>query len=880
MSVPHKASEFMRCALQRGADMGREPFLEVRDITKRFYGVKVLDDVSVSVYKGEVLGVIGENGAGKSTLMKIVAGSYSFEEGQAFIEGKSVVINSPFQMREYGINMVYQDTKLVPEIKVFQNVYLNNEITDKLGFTNDKVMRKNCHELLQRFGIDIDTDAYIKDLTIAQMQLVEIAKALLFDAKLLILDEPTSSLTPREVNRLFDIVNEIKSHGTAIVFISHRISELLQICDRFVVLRDGKKVGEVPSAEANEDNLAQIMVGRDIFSNFEKLSDPKAGEVIFSVKGLSNGIDYEDVSFNLHSGEILGFYGIEGNGQREVLRTIFGLMDDCDGTIELAGKEVDTRKPSRVFKSGISYVTNDRHGENVFMPLPIRRNILAPNLFSWSRFGVVKQGHTKEKVLEGIEKFGVKCYGPDQLLRELSGGNQQKVAIAAKYLQNPKIMIFDECTKGVDVGAKGEIYTFLKELAAQGVGVIMLSSDMTEILSISDRILVMAEGRIRDDILSAEATEERIISSAIIIDSQAAEETGEAHPEAEETDAPQKEGGSSIRGLDFASLLIGSKWGPPLLLSVLIIIMMAIGGVFSKTFLVPYNMGLIMWQAAPLLLVVLGQALVIMTGHMDLSVGPLMSLITCVMSLSMTTNESIVTGIAIALAVGVAAGLLNGLLVVIMNLPHFVATLSTQIIFFGAALLLRETAGGSIAPAFVKAVKFKIGGTWPVVFFIIILLVVLFEIILQKTKLGVAVYAIGSNREAAFSSGIKVSKMRIMVFVFSGVMAALAGMVLACRIGCGDPSSGANFSFQSITSVLLGGIVLSGGRGNITGATMGAALITILMNFLNMMKVNSYWQYVCMGIIILVSLIMYYYADVVKKNKYKNRLKNKAMERV
>jgi ribose transport system ATP-binding protein len=832
----------------------KTPFIQVKNITKRFYGVKVLKDVSVSIYPGEVLGVIGENGAGKSTLMKIICGSYSFEEGEAYLNGEKIQITSPSMMRALGINMVYQDTKLVPELKVYQNIYLHNEILTKSGLTDDDAMRKNCKGLLEKFGIDIDVNDYIKDLTIAQMQLVEIAKALLQNTKMLILDEPTSSLTPREVNKLFEIVNDIKKEGTAVVFISHRISELLQICDRFVVLRDGCLTGEVAAEEANEENLSQIMVGREITKQFDHLEDPKSGRVILSVKNLSNEKDYSDVSFNLHEGEILGFYGIEGNGQREMLRTICGLMGDYTGSIQLNGTEVKTNSPRQVIDSGISFITNDRHGENVFMPLSIGNNITIPNLKKWSNLGFVKQKEAQEKIETGVDQFNVKCYGEGQLLRELSGGNQQKVAIAAKYLQEPKVLIFDECTRGVDVGAKSEIYQFLRELASQGIGVIILSSDMTEIISVSDRILVMASGRILDEMNAVDATEDRIISSAVKIIPSNKDSVADGESEVTANKVLNK--------IPLASRFrISKKWAPPIIILFLTMIMMIIGAQKNPTFLTPYNIGLIMWQVVPLALVVIGQAIVIITGGMDISVGNLTSLTTCVLSYTLVADGNIVLGIISALAVGVAAGLFNGFIIVKMKVPHFVATLATQIMFTGFALVLRDMAGGKIHPSFISAVKYKINGTWPIAFIAVVLLVIIAEIIMQRTKGGVYIYATGSNNESAFYSGINVNRMRILSFVISSVMASVAALVLAARIGCGDPVAGDGFSFMSITSVLVGGVVLSGGRGTIVGAVSGAVLLTVLMNILNMIQVSTYWQYVCMGVIIVFSVAMYYLVD-------------------
>ncbi|MGI6029203.1 MAG: ATP-binding cassette domain-containing protein [Candidatus Heteroscillospira sp.] len=833
--------------------MARTPFLEAKNISKSFYGVYALKNVDLTCYGGEVIGVIGENGAGKSTLMKIITGTYSLEDGDIFIEGQRANISNPTVSRALGINMVYQDTRLVPELTVAQNIFLGSEKTGMLGLVDMKYMREESNRLLKKFDIDIDVNALVGDLTMAQMQLVEIVKAMSRQTKLLILDEPTSSLTPREVEKLFSMVRDLKAEGTSVVFISHRIQELLQICDRFVVLKDGELAGGIDAADATEDILVRMMVGRDVKRMFNTAElDYTNREVILDVQHLSRGGDYSDVSFKLYKGEILGFYGIEGNGQREILRSITGILKGYTGDIYLNGKKIAPRTPRQAIDAGISFITNDRHGENVFMPLSIGSNLETPNLKGWSNTGVVNEKLSGRQIQEGIDKFRVKCDNSTQLIRELSGGNQQKVAIAGRFLQKPQLFIFDEPTIGVDVGSKSEIYVFLKQMAEEGIGVIVLSSDLPEIIGLSDRIIPVCSGRVQKPIIGCKATEEMVLNASVLGNK---EQSGSENTGVEESTPP-------VKAKKHSAL---AKWSSVPILAAIIAIMCVIGGQNNEAFLKPYNIGLILWQLAPLALITLAQVFVVLTGAINLSVGPAMSLITCVLSYTMAVDGNIPMGILSALLVGIACGLINSFIVVKLNIQHFIGTLATQIMFLGIALCLRMTASGSIAPMFTTIVKYKISGKWPVSAFVVIMIFIIAEIVLQRSKFGTYIYAVGSNRDAAYSSGIRTDRIRTLAYVWSGIFGALAGMVLAVRVGCGDPQAGTTFTMQTLTAVVLGGVALVGGKGTVLGPLVGAFLVTVLQNFLNMMQVNAYWQYVYTGALIIIAASIYYYSA--KKRK-------------
>lgn len=839
--------------------MERTPFLEAKNISKTFFGVSALKNVDLQCYQGEILGVIGENGAGKSTLMKIIAGSYSLEAGEIYVDGSQKKISNPTDAQKLGIGMVYQDTRLVSELTVLQNCCLNNEDTKSLGVVDYSAQKKDIIKLFDRFGIQIDIHSKVKYLTIAQKQLVEIAKVLLYESRLLILDEPTSSLTPKEVDKLFEIVREIAKNGTSVVFISHRIPELMNICDRFVVLKDGIYAGQTLRKETNENELIHMMVGREIkdtrtFDDEVPLQDRK---VLMEVRDLSCYPYYSHVNFKLYEGEILGFYGIEGNGQREILRSVMGLIAAQEGRIEVEGVPIAPKSPRQAIDAGISFLTNDRHGMNVFMPLSIKENITAANLKSWSSAGVMNKAKTDANVEKGKEDFRIKCTDTIQLIRELSGGNQQKVAIASRYLNNPKIFIFDEPTIGVDVGSKDEIYEFLQGLAKNGVGVIILSSDITEILRISDRILTVTKGEISREFSRKEANEEAILDASInhVCEMPTTpEEVAKCAPK--ELPQPRKS-------------IFNSKWSNLVILAILIALMGAFGGAKTDAFLSSYNIGLLLMQFVPLAFVALGHSSVVMLGMIDLSVGSIVSLTTCIMSYVMRADSPIPmgVGILICLAAGLVCGLVNGFIVVKLEIPHYIATVGTQTAILGLALILRPSAGGNISKAFTGLVNTKIGLDFPAIILIVLVLYVLLEFILQKTKKGVHFYAVGSCREAAFSSGINTDRYRMLIYVFSAVMATLGGIVLAVRIGCGDPQAGTNFTTNSLSALVLGGVALSGGSGTFAGPIMGSFLIIILQSFLNMIRVPAYYQYVYTGLLIILAVAFYHRVEMKNRKK-------------
>ena len=496
---------------QRGNVSMVEELLRMQSIEKSFPGVKALKNVTLTINKGEVLALIGENGAGKSTLMKILSGVYQKDAGSIFVEGKPVEINSPQQSIKLGISIIYQELNQMPNLSIAENIFVGRE-KRKNGFMIDiAATQREAQSLIAQVGLDLDVTTLVKDLSIAQRQMVEVAKALSVHARIIVMDEPTSSLTDRENVILMDIIRKLRDQGVSIVFITHKLVELFGISDRVTVLRDGESVGTVMTKECTEDVLIQMMVGRDLANIFPK-TNVSIGENVLEVKNLYVGDFLQDISFTLKKGEILGFAGLVGAGRSELMRAIFGVDKMDRGEIMVDGKLLGPHHPDEAIALGVGFVPEDRKLQGLILGMSVRENTTLPNLAAVSKNGVINEKIEKKVSEEFIKKLDVKTTGIEQKVENLSGGNQQKVVIAKWLASNPKILILDEPTRGIDVGAKKEIHALMGELTAQGVAIIMVSSELPEVLGMSDRIIVMHNGRIQGELAREEASQEKIMT--------------------------------------------------------------------------------------------------------------------------------------------------------------------------------------------------------------------------------------------------------------------------------------------------------------------------------------------------------------------------------
>lgn len=497
----------------------QEYIVELKHITKSFSGVKALDDVSFNLKSGEVMALLGENGAGKSTLMKILSGVYTRDYGEMKILGETIGNLTPKKAQELGVAIIHQEISMCPHLSVTENIFLGREKAHS-DILSNKEMDREAKKILDKMNIDISPDTIVGELSVSKQQMIEIAKAVSTNAKILIMDEPTSALTSREINELFDIIKKLRNEGCGIVYISHRLEELQHIVDRVTIMRDGKYITSMDFKDTTMTEIISNMVGREIKEKFPRVTCKK-GKKILEVKNLSSGRLVKNVSFDIYEGEIIGIAGLIGAGRTETTRAIFGVDSKETGEIILDGKNIRINKPLDAIKAGIVLAPEDRKKDGLCTKLSIRENVSLPNLdLICSKFGIVNKKKEKDMTNKAVEDFKVKLASIELNAGSLSGGNQQKIVVGKWLARNSRVVIFDEPTRGIDVAVKVEIYNLMNKLKQDGIGVLFISSELPEIMGISDRILVMCDGRITGELDIAEATQDLILEYATKFESK------------------------------------------------------------------------------------------------------------------------------------------------------------------------------------------------------------------------------------------------------------------------------------------------------------------------------------------------------------------------
>lgn len=484
--------------------------IEMRGIDKSFGGNTVLKNAGFLLEHGEIHALMGENGAGKSTLMKILTGVYTRDAGTVIVDGKEVHYKNLQEAEKAGIVFIHQELNVMFDLTVEENMFMGKEIRKPFGICDTKAMCKEVEKILDKLGVSIDPKKRMNELSIGQQQMIEIAKALMVDAKVIIMDEPTTALTQKETDILFEVVNRLRKKGVSIVYISHRMEEIFSLCDRITVLRDGSYIGTKRIADVDMNDIVKMMIGREIGERYPARSN-KIGDVVFKVKDLNCTGVFQDVNLEVRAGEVLGVSGLMGAGRTEIMQAIFGNMPNVTGQIFMDGKEIKNKNPEMAKKHGIGFITEDRKVQGLLLEDSIMKNISIANLDKISKNGVIQKKAERELTQRGIEELRIKCFGPDHACINLSGGNQQKVVFSKWIYTEPKVLILDEPTKGVDIVAKKEIYNIINELAGKGVAIIMVSSELPEVLGMSDRIMVVREGTVRGVLNKEEANQENIM---------------------------------------------------------------------------------------------------------------------------------------------------------------------------------------------------------------------------------------------------------------------------------------------------------------------------------------------------------------------------------
>lgn len=491
------------------------PFVRTHNIYMAFDGVNVVRDVSLSLYPGEVHALVGENGAGKSTMLKIIAGIYRPRAGTVEVGGQEAVIPTPQAASALGIALIHQEPLAFPDLTVAENIFVGVEPKRPgIGWLDWPAMYQRTGEVLATLGIKLDPKARMRGLSVADQQMVDMAAALSQNARVLLMDEPTASLTPNEVDRLFNIMRKLRDEGAAIVFVSHRLEEVLAIADRITVMRDGEVVGERYPQQTNADEIIRLMVGRSLHAMYEKPQDRQPGPVVLEASGLTSAGHFEDISFQLRASEIVGLAGLVGAGRSFVAQALFGILALDRGTVKVHGRPVTIKTPRDAMAQGIAYVPEDRQHQGLLMPMSVTRNISLPTLPQFAQFGWLRGSGERAAAESFVERLRIILRQVEQPVAELSGGNQQKVVLSKWLLTRPKIIILDEPTRGIDVGAKAEVHRLMGELAAQGIAILMISSELPEVLAMSDRVLVMREGHLVAALDRNEMSAERVMATA------------------------------------------------------------------------------------------------------------------------------------------------------------------------------------------------------------------------------------------------------------------------------------------------------------------------------------------------------------------------------
>ena len=820
------------------------PILEMLNISKAFGGVQALRDVSFSCRRGKVHALLGENGAGKSTLIKILAGAYQADSGEIVFKGRRYAGFTAREAMATGISIIYQELNLVQFMTVAENIFLGREPRNRFGVIDTRRMAKESADLLDRLGAQLSPSARIGDLTVASQQMVEIAKALSQNADLIVMDEPSAILAGQELDSLFATIRSLVEQGVTIIYISHRLNEVFEIADDVTVLKDGRVVAAQPISEVTRARLIQMMVGRPLEEIFPRAARPRGAPVLTATNVTTEQL-WRPASLTLYEGEILGLAGMVGAGRTEVARALFGADPLRSGKILLKDTLLQPRSPKEAVEAGLALVPEDRKTQGLFLEQSIRSNITLASLDKLTRFGVIQRGQETETIERAQRELSIAMASPELEAQYLSGGNQQKVVLA-KWLQtSPSVIIFDEPTRGVDVGAKFEIYQLMRQLAERGVAILMISSDLVEILGMSDRILVMHEREI-----VAELARRRGQRGTDYRAGDHRQPSGEQTGVSAIASSPSERGASRVPpGLRrHASLMI--VYG-------LILILAVYASLSSPNFLTERNIFNVLRTAAFLGTVAIGETFVIISGGIDLSVGSVIKLSVLMSAILMNGKpENIGVAVAATLAMGALVGLVNGLLITKVRIAPFIVTLGGYSILRGVAYTVTTTPVGRAAPGFLRLYDLKLGPV-PLLVIFLALLILIGIFVLRRTAFGRYIFAIGGNEQVARLSGIRVDRVKIGVYVLCSTLAALTGLLYLARAGVGDPVTGEGAELQAITAVILGGTSLFGGQGGLIGTLGGVLLMGLTNNVLVILNVSSWYQELIQGLVIVGAVALY-----------------------
>jgi ribose transport system ATP-binding protein len=800
-------------------------------ISKHYAGVAALADVSLEIRPGEVHALLGENGAGKSTLINVASGTTEPDSGTIEFEGVALPNLNPVQATDLGIATVHQHPAVLPDMTVAENIRVAvPERYLHAAADADQSMRR----MLDEVGFTAHLEDRVESLSVAQKHLLELAKALVVSPRLLILDEPTAPLGQESVEMLFERVRSAAAAGTAVVYITHRLAEVRELADRVTVLRDGQSRGTTDVADVTDEQLLALIVGRRLDSTFPpKCTTAVDAAEVLTIANLS-GRGFSDITLSARRGEIVGVAGIVGNGQTSLLRALTGL-DSFTGAVQI-GDKVFTAKDLR---SKSAYMPADRHAEGLLMSLSVRENASVSALHRLRNGVLLSRRKEVDVVAKELRSLDVKTPSLDAEVSALSGGNQQKVVMARALLAEPSILIADEPTQGVDVGARAEIYRILREVSDRGVPVVVASSDAKELEGLCDRVMVMSRGESVAVLEGDSVTEEAIVHSAMRSD---------AHRRS------QQHGVTT----GFQRLLKGD-YSPVAIIGLAIIALAVYVNVGHSNFLATFNLSTMMLAAAALGFIALGQTIALLLGGIDLSVGPLAGFMVVIASFYVNNDKSVwvwLLGFAIMLASAVTVGLTNGALIRFAKFTPVASTLTTYTALQGLSFLFRPKPKGNINTDFADGVR-KLIGPIPIVFIVFVVVAIFMEYALRRSAWGLRLRAVGSNEEAARKVGVKITPTVLGGYVLVSVFVFVGSLVVAQQLGIGDARQGTTYTLSAITAVVLGGTSLAGGRGTFIGSLLGAVLSVEVTRATTVIGLSDTWTRFFQGALLVVAALIY-----------------------
>jgi ribose transport system ATP-binding protein len=813
--------------------MSAKTLLKISGVSKSFPGVYALRDVTFDVIAGEVHGLVGENGAGKSTLMGVASGALVPNSGTVVINGIGTS-GDPQAARELGLAIVRQEPALMPDLTVAENLYLGVSASRRPPMSEVHAWALASLQKWNR-DITISPSDRVDTLVPESRFIVEIVKALANEPAVLVLDEPTEHLTAEDVERLFAQIHTVTARGACVIYISHRIREVQRIAHRLTVLRDGESQGTYDAKALSEDRIVELIVGTSLDREFPRKT-ARFGAEVLKVQGYS-GPGFSNINLSVRAGEILGLAGISDNGQHEFMRALAGLLPST-GQVSLQGVPARIQSGHAALSHGIAYLPGDRHREGIFADLSVRENFSIRSIGQGAVGPLVIPAQEARRAADAVAGFAIKTPSVDTPIRSLSGGNQQKVVLSSVLASGPKLLLVDEPSQGVDVGARMEIYRQLREAADQGVAIIALSTDAAEVAGLSDRVAIFSRGQVVETLEGRKVSEAEILSSVL-----------------KSTSVREKVHGSASAFWRWAA----GQVGPLVLVSLAILLMGGVAAWHNPAYLTTQNINGMMTLIATAALVAYGQQLLMLVGGIDLSVGPLLGLQMVVASFWLVADGGTgqtAQGYALLLLVAVVLGLLNWILVEPVRLHPMVATLATYMGVQAVALLYRPTTDGPIDDQVMEQLGHQFGFV-PSAFLAAVALGFLLEFVLLRSRLGYALRGLGSREESARVAGVVPSRMRLLAYVGCSVLTMLAALTLIPQVGIGDPRAGIGFTLTSIAAVVIGGASLFGGRGSFIGSLLGAIFITQVNTVTNFLGLDQAWQSYLLGGMIVAAVAIF-----------------------